>query len=116
MDKIYYTIREVAAQLGEPESTLRYWEDVFDDMIKPTRNERGVRFYKESDIQDIQLIQHFIRDRGLTLDGVRKKLKNNKESAIKQADVVLRLKKIKAELKSLGDALNEVDKGSRSSR
>jgi len=116
MEKIYYTIREVAAQLSEPESTLRYWEDEFSDMIQPTRNERGVRLYKESDIQDIRLIQHFIRDSGLTLDGVRKKLKNNKEGAIKQANVILRLKNIRAELKSLNDALNEVDKGLRGGR
>jgi len=110
MEKIYYSIKEVAAQVGESESTLRYWEDTFPDMIKPSRNERGVRFYAESDIQDIRLVQHFIRDRGLTLDGVRKKLKNNKDGAIKQADVVLRLKNIKTELKSLSDALNEVEK------
>ena len=113
---MYYSIKEVAAQLGEQESTLRYWEGEFEDVIKPSRNERGVRLYKESDIQDIRLIQHFIRDSGLTLDGVRKKLKNNRESAIKQANVVLRLKNIRTELKSLGDALNEVDKGSPRSR
>ena len=110
MAKIYYTINEVATFVKEPESTLRFWGDEFPDLIKPHRNERGVRQYKESDIQDIRLIQHFIRDRGLTLEGVRKKLKNNKEGAIKQAGVVLRLKNIKAELKSLNDALNEVEK------
>ena len=110
MEKIYYTIKEVASLLGEPESTLRYWEDEFSDMIAPTRNERGVRFYKESDIQDVRLIQHFIRDNGLTFDGVRKKLRNNKESAIKQANVVLRLKNIKAELKSLNAAFDEAAK------
>ena len=110
MEKIYYTIKEVATRLGEPESTLRYWEDEFSDIITPTRNERGVRLFKESDIKDVQLIQHFIRDRGLTLDGVRKKLKNNKEAAIKQADVVLRLKKIRAGLQSLNAAFDQAAK------
>jgi DNA-binding transcriptional MerR regulator len=108
--KVYYSIKEVAAQIGESESTLRYWEESFPDMINPARNERGGRSYKESDIEDVRMIQHFIRDRGLTLDGVRKKLKNNKDFAIKQASVVLRLKNIKTELKSLNDALNEVEK------
>jgi DNA-binding transcriptional MerR regulator len=110
MEKIYFSIKEVATQLGEPESTLRYWEDEFPDTINPSRNERGVRFYKESDVQDIQLVQHLIRNRGLTLDGVRKVLQNNKEVAIKQANIVSHLKNIKNELRSLGDALNEVDK------
>ena len=110
MEKIFFTIKEVAEVVGETEPTLRYWEDEFPDMITPNRNERGVRFYKEEDIHDIRVIQHFIRDNGLTLDGVRKKLKNNKESAIKQANVVARLKNIKMDLKSLSDALAEVEK------
>jgi len=107
--KIFYSIKEVAALLSEPESTLRFWEDEFPDMIKPKRNERGVRFYKENDVENIKTVQYFIRDCGLTLDGARKKLKNSKESAEKQAKVVLRLKNIKAELKSLADSLAEVD-------
>ena len=94
--------------LGEPESTLRYWEDEFPEDIKPSRNERGVRFYREDDVNAIRLIQFFIRDSGLTLDGVRKKLKNNTESAEKQAKIIKKLKSIRAELKSLADAMNEV--------
>ena len=108
--KIFYSIKEGASLLGEPESTLRYWEDEFPDEITPHRNERGVRFYKEEDINDIRQIQYFIRDCKLTLDGVRKRLKNNKESAVRQAKVVLRLKGIKAELKALGAAMDEINK------
>ena len=110
MEKLCYSIKEVAEMVGETEPTLRYWEDEFPDMITPARNERGVRFYKEEDIHDIRMIQHFIRENGLTLDGVRKKLKNNKESALRQANVVTRLKNIRTELRSLNDALAEVEK------
>ena len=109
-EKIFYTIKEVATLLKEPESTLRYWEDEFPDIITPNRNERGVRYYKESDIQDVRLIQHFIRGSGLTLEGVRKKLKHNKDVAIKQANVVIRLKNIKEELKSLSNAFDKTAK------
>ncbi|MDR0574346.1 MAG: MerR family transcriptional regulator [Tannerella sp.] len=108
--KIFYSIREVASLLGETEPTLRYWEGEFQDVISPQRNERGVRFYKEKDIDDIRLIKYFIRDCGLTLDGVRKKLRNNKESALRQAEVVQRLENIKAKLKDLGEAMDEVEK------
>jgi len=107
MEKIYYTIAEVASLVGEPESTLRYWEKEFPNVISPNRNERGVRFYKESDIEDVRLIHYYIKDCGLTLDGVRKKLKNNKESATKHANIVLRLKNIRAELKSLESAFEK---------
>ncbi len=107
--RVFYSIREVSALLKEPETTLRYWEDEFPESIKPTRNERGVRFYKEEDVNAIRLIQYFVRDCRLTLDGVRKKLKNNQESAVKQAKVVLRLKNIKSELLALSEALSEVE-------
>ncbi len=110
VEKMYYSIKEVASLLGETEPTLRYWEGEFQDVISPHRNERGVRFYKEKDIDDIRLIKYFIRDCGLTLDGVRKKLRNNKESAVRQAKIVKRLESIKAELKKLGEAMDEVEK------
>ena len=108
--KLFYTIKEVAEFVGEPESTLRYWEDEFPEVINPTRKKRGVRSYSESDLDNVHMIRYLIRDCSLTLDGVRKKLKNNKDSAIKQAKVVLRLKNIRAELKSLSDAMGEVEK------
>lgn len=108
--KMFYSIREVASLLGESEPTLRYWEGEFQDVISPKRNERGVRFYTESDIEDVQLIRHLIRDCRLTLEGARKKLKNNKEAAVRQAKVVYRLRKIKAELKTLSEAMEEAEK------
>ncbi|MDR2915320.1 MAG: MerR family transcriptional regulator [Tannerella sp.] len=108
--KMFYSIKEVASLLGETEPTLRYWEGEFQDVISPQRNERGVRFYKEKDIDDIRLIKYLIRDCGLTLDGVRKKLRNNKESAVRQAKVVQHLENIRAKLKDLGEAMDEVEK------
>jgi len=111
--KIYYSIKEVAALLGETEHTLRFWEEVFPDDIKPKRNKRskrgGIRFYKEEDIEDIRLIQHYLRDSRLTIDGVRKRLKNNPDSSKRKDKVVLRLKKIKTELKELGKVMNEIE-------
>ena len=108
--KMHFSIKEVASLLGETEPTLRYWESEFRNVISPDRNGRGVRSYSEKDIDDVRLIKYFIRDCGLTLEGVRKKLKNNKESAIRQAKIVQHLKKIRAEVKALDEALNMVEK------
>ena len=110
MEKVYYSIKEVSSLLKEPETTLRYWEEKFPEIIKPTRNERGVRFYKISDLEDIRTIKYMIRDRRLTLDGVRKILKNNIESVKKQARIVMKLQNIKAELKALRSAIDNVEK------
>jgi DNA-binding transcriptional MerR regulator len=112
VSKMYYSIKEVASSLEEAESTLRYWEGEFPDVISPHRNERGVRFYSEEDINSVNLIRYLIRDCGLTLEGVRRKLKNDteKERAAKHADIVRRLKKMRTELKLLKEAMDEVNR------
>ena len=108
--KMYFSIKEVASLLSESEPTLRYWEGEFQDVISPNRNERGVRFYSERDIEDIRLVKYLVRDCGLTLEGARKKLKNNKDSAERQAKIVSHLKNIRAEAKALGEALDKIEK------
>ena len=103
--KMFFSIKEVASIVGEAESTLRFWEKEFRYVITPKRNEYGARFYTESDIDDVRLIKYHIRDCGLTLDGVRKRLKNNKDGAVRQAKVVRHLRKIRSEIKAFGEAL-----------
>jgi len=110
VSKMFYSIKEVAALLDENETTLRYWEGEFQDVIAPRRNDRGVRLYAEKDINDVRLIKYLIRDCGLTLEGVRKRLKNNKESTVKQAKVVYYLKEMRKELKALKEAFDEVER------
>ena len=110
VSKMYYSIKEVASLLEEAESTLRYWEKEFPDFISPKRNDSGVRFYSEKDIEDIRLVKYLIRDRGLTLEGVRKKLKTGKDKALQQAKAIQHLKNIRAEIKALGEAMDEVEK------
>ena len=108
--KIFYSIKEVSASLKESESTLRYWESEFRNIISPMRKERGIRFYSEKDIEDVRLIKYLVRDCGLTFEGVRKKLKNNKEAVERQAKAVQHLKNIRVEVKALEESLNEVEK------
>ncbi|MBN1615183.1 MAG: UDP-N-acetylglucosamine 4,6-dehydratase (inverting) [Deltaproteobacteria bacterium] len=46
-----YKIREVSRQLEVPTSTIRYWEAVFSNVIRPERTEGGQRRYSVSDMQ-----------------------------------------------------------------
>ncbi len=110
VSKKYFSIKEVATLVEEPESTLRYWESEFQDVIAPRRNERGVRFYTEQDIEDVQLMKYLIRECGLTFEGVRRKLKNNKDTAVRHAKIVRHLKHIKVQLKILVETMDEVEK------
>ena len=54
---------------------LRYWEQQF-KQIKPTVI-RGRRYYSEKQTSIIKLIQFLLKDKGMTINGVKKVLKSN---------------------------------------
>jgi len=71
--KLYYTISEVADQLGVNQSLLRFWESEFTE-LRPTKNARGVRMYRQEDIDLLKRIKYLTKDCGFTLDGAREQL------------------------------------------
>ena len=106
--KLYFSIGEVAKMFGLRESTLRFWEKEF-DIIRPKTNAKGVRFYKQEDVESVRLVHYLVKERGLTLAGARLKLKDNKDNTIKQEEIVHKLKHIKEELLSLKAAFESID-------
>ena len=74
--KVYYSITEVCKLTGLPYSTLRYWEEQF-DQLSPYKDEKKNRYYSEQDIQLIKQIK-FIRDElHITrIEAIRAELKN----------------------------------------
>lgn len=97
MEKLYYSISEVAEMFGVNQSNLRFWEKEF-KQLKPKRNKGNTRFYTNEDIQTIKTIKFLIEDRKLTLDGVRQRLGQKKETVEKQQELVERLRLIRSEL------------------
>ncbi|MDD2436916.1 MAG: MerR family transcriptional regulator [Massilibacteroides sp.] len=106
--KLFYSISEVASMFNLNESTLRFWEKEF-NTIRPRKTGKGTRFYKQEDIDAIRLIYYLVKERGMTLAGARQKLKDNKETTIRQEEIVNRLKQIKAELLSIRDAFDDLE-------
>ena len=50
MEKLFYSISEVADILGESVSLVRFWSNSFPKYIKPERNAKGNRLYTSDDI------------------------------------------------------------------
>ncbi len=75
--KLYYNIGEVAEMLGVNTSLLRFWETEF-PQLKPAKNKKGTRNYTMQDIELLRRIHYLTRDCGLTLEGARQQLKNDK--------------------------------------
>jgi len=101
--KLYYNIGEVAKAFNVKTSLLRFWENEF-EAIQPKKKESGTRKYTPKDIDTIQLIYHLVKERGMTLDGAKKQLKQ-KSGTVAQQDTLIRLEKIKFELKQISNQL-----------
>lgn len=108
--KLYFSISEVAQMFDINESTLRFWEKEF-DMISPRKTPKGTRFYKQEDIDAVRLIYHLVKERGMTLAGARQKLKDNKETTVRQEEIVNKLKSIKEELIAMKEAFDALSPG-----
>lgn len=106
--RLYFSISEVAQMFDINESTLRFWEKEF-DIIQPRKTTKGTRYYKQEDIDAVRLVFHLVKERGMTLAGARQKLKDNRETTIRQEEIVNRLKQIKEELLSMKAAFEALD-------
>ncbi len=73
--KTYYSIKEVAAEIGESEPTLRYWEKEFRE-LKLRKTPGGTRFYTKENIELLKRIKFLLREQKLTIAGAKKRLQN----------------------------------------
>ena len=103
--KLYYSISEVARMFNVNESLLRYWEKEF-PIISPKKVGGNIRQYRKEDIENIRLVYHLVKEKGMTLQGAKQRLKVNKEKTAQTAEVVTRLKEIREELVKLRKSLD----------
>ena len=103
--KLYYSISEVARMFDVNESLLRYWEKEF-PIISPRKAGGNIRQYRKEDIDNIRLVYHLVKEKGMTLQGAKQRLKANKETTEQTAEVVERLKSIREELVKLRKSLD----------
>lgn len=103
--KLYYSTGEVAHMIGVNDSLLRFWEKEF-PQLKPKRAGRSVRQYTQEDIEQVKLIHHLVKERGMTLEGARRVLKTGKETLEQDFEILTRLKNIRQELVDMCDALD----------
>lgn len=100
VEKLYYSIGEVAEMFSVNTSLIRYWEKEF-DIIKPKKNKKGNRLFTQKDIDNFHIIYHLVKDKGMTLKGAKKKLKENKEDTEHNFEIIRSLENIKGMLQDL---------------
>ena len=118
----YKTIGETAKELnlingktGRVQThTLRFWESEF-KQIKPSIKAGGRRYYSKKDLQIIRFVKFLLKEKGLTIKGVKKILNNPKLDAI-DPNINLGIyksnldtkKNIQKKLKKIADIIKEL--------
>ena len=121
-DSAYKTIGEVAKDLNLVDKktgnmqthTLRYWESQF-RQIKPTIRAGRRRYYSEKDFKIIKYVKFLLKDKGLTISGV-KKILNDKDTQFLDEDINLGVyrrdlkatKIIKGKIKNISKIIKEL--------
>lgn len=104
--KIYYTMGEVAEMFDVNISLIRFWCDSF-SLLKPHRNSRGHRLFKLEDIEDIKLVYRLVKERGMTIDGAQRQIKDNRNGVRRDVEIVERLQNIRALLLEVKNELSD---------
>lgn len=107
--KILYPMGEVCEMFDLPASTIRFWEKNF-TQIKPRKNAKGNRLFTPDDIETLKVIYHLVKEKGMTLSGADKYLRDNKVAAKKESSIVEILQHVRAVLLDIRTEINTYEK------
>ena len=105
MEKLFDTIGEVAEEIGESVSLVRFWTNSYPKLVKPRRNAKGNRLYSASDIETLKQLHYLVKDKGLTLDGAVRKITGEKASVSNSVKALDSLKAIRAQLMEIKNSI-----------
>jgi len=105
IEKLYYSIGEVAEVFNVAPSLIRFWESEF-DIIKPKKNRKGNRQFTREDIENVRTIYHLVKEKGFTLQGAKEMLRNDSQAVKDKMEMIESLKKVRSFLLELREKLH----------
>lgn len=105
IEKLYYSIGEVAELFSVAPSLIRFWESEF-DLIKPKKNRKGNRQFTREDIDNVRTIYHLVKEKGFTLQGAKEMLKNDSQAVKDQMEMIESLRRVRGFLVEMRDKLH----------
>lgn len=114
-EKLFYSMGEVAEMFDVKTSLIRHWDSQF-SILKPKRNKKGNRLFSPQDVENLKVIYHLVKERGMTLEGAKKAMKRRAaggpDSEIKrEAELMTRLRHIRALLVEVREDLKTGGEG-----
>ena len=103
---MFYTMGEVSEMFDVNQSLIRHWERQF-SVLKPKRNKKGNRLFSPQDVEYLKLIYHLVKERGMTLDGARKALRQHRADSgmPREVELMERLQRIRSLLVEVREEL-----------
>lgn len=95
--KMFFSMGEVSEMFDVNPSLIRFWEKRF-DVLKPRKNAKGNRLFTPEDVENLKLIYHLVKEKGMTLAGAEKYIKDNKNSLRRDVQILEHLGRIRAAL------------------
>lgn len=104
IEKVYYSIGEVADMFQVNPSLIRYWESQF-EIIRPKKSPGGKRHYTLKDIEQIHLVYHLVKEKGMTLTGAQQKIRDNRTETDHDHEIIKKLQQIRDLLSGMYEEL-----------
>ena len=98
--KLYYSISEVAELLSVSKSLIRFWEKEFKE-LKPHKNSKGERRFTKENIEQIKVIYHLVKERGFTLEGAKREIRQQRALLKQKQQMIEKLKRLRNFLKEI---------------
>lgn len=105
IEKLYYSIGEVAEIFNVAPSLIRFWESEF-DIIKPKKNRKGNRQFTKEDIDNVRTIFHLVKEKGFTLQGAKEMLRNDSQAVKDKMEMLESLRSVRSFLLELREKLH----------
>lgn len=109
LDKLYYSIGEVAEMFDVSKSLIRYWENEF-TFLTPRKNKKGDRRFTPDNIQQLQIIYELVKVRGFTLDGAKQEIRKEKARLQDRQEVLTHLHNLKQKMEAMRDTMSGEDR------
>lgn len=103
IERLYYSIGEVAKMFEVNTSHIRFWSKQF-DVIKPSTNKKGNRLFTKADVENLKKIYHLVKEKGFTLKGAKVELKEERKRE-KENEIAIQPSLVSQPLGVTGDTL-----------
>ena len=108
-EKLYYSMGEVTEMFDVTPALVRYWCEQF-PTLRPKRNAKGNRLFTPSDVEQLKLIYHLLKEKRLTIEGAEKAMRKERIVSGKATDdmaLLEQLQHIKAMLETVREGIGE---------